>query len=190
VCETKTNWREVWDRKAKEDTKDIKLLNGYEKVNISPLDIANKLNEVLKIKEESKVLEIGAGAGMISQFLKCDYIGTDVSQGMCKRHIQLLGKSVVQCEANNIPFKNNVFDIVFAFGVFHYFENKEYAEESIREMVRVSKSVVFVGDIPATSHDKYHLLYNKNEWNNWKITEGWTREARYNAMLDLGQQDV
>ena len=176
----RTNWLEVWERKASEETGDLKKLNGHEKTSIDPQELASLISSKLNIQKSDRVLEVGAGAGMIAQYLDCNYVGTDYSKNMCDKHTDILGNKMFCCEANKLPFEDNQFDKVFAFSVFHYFPNQKYASEAAQEMLRVAKEAVFIGDLPLTSHDSDHLLYDKEQWSDWDILDGYFRDSRFN----------
>ena len=182
---SKTNWKKIWDRKGDSDIVDLKTLSGHEKTPIDPQGLASLISENMELAPEDKVLEIGAGAGMIAQYLECDYTGSDYSLSLCEKHQQILGNRVVHCEANCLPFEDNSFDKVFAFSVFHYFDNHEYAKETLKEMERVAKKVVFVGDLPYKSHDIDHLTFNSDMFTEWKIINGFYRDTRFNILKKL-----
>lgn len=128
--EIKFNWLEVWDRKGREDSKDLRHLDGYENTTIDLQKVANDIIEILDIKENDKVLEIGCGAGGLAQYIKCNYVGVDYSKELVKKHIKILGNQVICCEANDLIFKDNSFDKVFCYSVFQYFSKLEYAKKS------------------------------------------------------------
>ena len=68
------------------------------------------------------------------------------------------------------PFKNNTFDVVFAYSIFQYFPDLQYAKDVISEMTRISRNIVFVGDLPLNSHESNHTLYSKEDFSDWEIT--------------------
>ena len=68
-------------------------------------------------------------------------VGADISLGMlqkCKKKFNdKLNLSLVNCCAEDLPFKDNCFDIVFHVGGINFFNDKKKA---IDEMIRVAKS--------------------------------------------------
>lgn len=119
------SWKKIWEKKGSNLTSDLKWLDGFENVKQSPKLLAKNIIKQLDIKKTDKVLDVGCGAGMISQHLECDYVGVDYSKPLVKKHYFILHHSVLVAEANNLPFKDKSFDKVMAYSVFHYFPNKK-----------------------------------------------------------------
>lgn len=179
-------WKEVWERKGNSDTKCLEELDGYEDTTADVQAIAKHIVEELDIKETDRVLEVACGAGGLAQYIKCgEYVGVDYSTSLVKKHIELLNNSVLHGEANDLIFKDKTFDKVFCFGAFHYFPNKEYAIQAINELLRVAKEAVFIGDLPVTSHREEHLLYDKKDFEDWNITDGYYNPCRFNVSIKL-----
>lgn len=177
------NWHEVWERKGRLEIEDLKELDGYEETTIDPKVVANKITKILDIKPTDKILEVGCGAGMLAQYLNCDYIGVDYSQSLVKKHIKLLSNSVIHGSANNLIFKDNSFNKVFSYSVFHYFPNLEYAQTVIAEMKRVSKTSIFIGDLPIHSHRLEHLLFKPEHFPMAEISKGFYNPDRFNVFI-------
>lgn len=162
-------WKNVWTRKSNSSTQDLKVLDGFESLNISEQEISRNIATYLKLQPADKVLEVGCGAGMISQFLECDYYGVDYSLGMLDKHREILGRvNLFHCEANKLPFPDKFFDKAFSFSVFQYLPTLEYAHDAIAEMMRVTKGNIYVGDIPMTSHSREQLLYRKEDFSEFE----------------------
>ena len=178
------DWHEIWEKKGDLDTKDLVLLDGFENRQVNPEKIANKISNQLDLNKDDRILEIGCGAGMIAQYLKCNYVGLDYSKSLVKKHIQILNNSVLHGSANNLLFRDKAFDKVFCYSVFHYFKNKNYAIEVINEMKRVSKKMIFIGDLPFKSHEKEHLLFDRKDFGDWIITDGFYNKDRFNIILN------
>lgn len=177
-------WKEIWQKKGESVETDLKTLDGYENTEIDSEYVSKQITKILNINPESKVLEVGCGAGLIAQHLNCDYYGVDYSIPLLKKHTQILGNKVAYSEANNLIFKDKFFDYSFSFSVFQYFEDKKYVKMVIEEMFRVTKKRIFIGDLPLKSHRKEHLLFKKEEFIGL-ISEGFYNKDRFNILMDV-----
>lgn len=98
------------------------------------------------------ILDIGCGNGVHCEFLKglsgveINYTGVDIS----KKAISILKElenrdgrfKFVQCDAHRLPFDDELYDIVFAYGVLGYVNS---AEGVFKEMWRVCRAGGYVG---------------------------------------------
>jgi ubiquinone/menaquinone biosynthesis C-methylase UbiE len=97
----------------------------------------------LDIKEKDKVIEISIGNGRNIKYLnqKATYFGVDISLGMLQKCMKNMSKRnhpivLIQAEAENLPLKDESFDVVFSAGGFNYFNDRDKA---IKEMLRIAK---------------------------------------------------
>lgn len=97
----------------------------------------------LEIKPDSAVLEVAVGTGANLRYLPetASYFGLDISLGMlkkCQKNLMRWGREaqLFQGEAENLPFDNSIFDVVFHMGGIDSFSDRAKA---IKEMVRVAK---------------------------------------------------
>lgn len=119
------------------------------------------LNE-LEIKDSDKVLETSTGTGDNFRFLnkKADYVGLDISFGMLRQAKKNLKRwkiraKLVHCEAENLPFEDEYFDVVFHCGGLNYYNDKQKA---ILEMIRVAKpgtKILIVDETDKLVKDNY-----------------------------------
>jgi ubiquinone/menaquinone biosynthesis C-methylase UbiE len=118
----------------------IKYGNTIEKMR-------NEIISKLEWKNNASVLYVSIGTGKNLQFIpesidkkSLDFTGADISIGMlkkCKKNYRnRLNLSLVNCCAEDLPFNDNEFDIVFHVGGINFFSDKKLA---IEEMIRVAK---------------------------------------------------
>lgn len=87
----------------------------------------------IKINKNNLLLDVGCGTGVSSQF-NCKVIGIDNSIKLLKININ---KNKILSNAENLPFKDNIFDIVISMTALHNFNN---IESSLKEIKRVGKN--------------------------------------------------
>jgi ubiquinone/menaquinone biosynthesis C-methylase UbiE len=101
----------------------------------------------LEWKDNSKVLYVSIGTGRDLNFIPTSInakslkiVGLDISFGMLKKCRKNFGSkldlSLFNCAAEELPFVDNAFDIVFHVGGINFFSDKSAA---MKEMVRVAK---------------------------------------------------
>jgi SAM-dependent methyltransferase len=184
---TQETWKEIWTRKGRAEgtVEDLLAYDGYEATQVDMEEVASQIIRLLDIKKEDKVLEVGCGAGALAQYLDCAYVGIDYSPTLVQKHIEILKNSVLTGEAADLPFKDKSFDKVICYGVYLYFDNKEYAAKATEELLRVARKGVLIGEIPMRSHRDEHLLFEKGEFEAWDISDGFYdpyRKDRFNAV--------
>jgi ubiquinone/menaquinone biosynthesis C-methylase UbiE len=102
----------------------------------------------LEWRNNALVLYVSIGTGKDLQFIPSavnaktlEIVGADISLGMLKKCRKKFSKrlnlSLVNCCAEELPFKDNAFDIVFHVGGINFFNDKKSA---VGEMIRVAKS--------------------------------------------------
>ena len=110
----------------------------------------------LEWQNKISVLYVSIGTGTDLSYLPqgidlktIDMVGADISMGMLKRCKKKWQKktnlTLVQCPAEELPFADNTFDIVFHNGAINFFNDKARA---MSEMLRVAKagSKILVAD--------------------------------------------
>jgi ubiquinone/menaquinone biosynthesis C-methylase UbiE len=119
------------------------------------------LNE-LTIKDTDRVLETSTGVADNFKYLnnKAEYTGVDISLkmlGQARKNAKRwrITSTFVHCEAENLPFKDHYFDVVFHCGGLNYYNDKQKA---ILEMIRVAKpgtKIVIVDETQKLVKDNY-----------------------------------
>lgn len=184
---TQETWKQIWTRKGLKEgsATDLLAYDGYEATKVDMEEVAYQITKRLDIQKDDKVLEVGCGAGALAQYLDCDYVGIDYSPTLVQKHIDILHHSVLTGEAADLPFKDKSFDKVICYGVYLYFDDKEYADRATKELLRVARKGVLIGEIPMRSHRAEHLLFRKEEFKGWDISDGFYdpyRNDRFNAV--------
>ena len=94
------------------------------------------ISDNIDISENDSLLDVGSGTGFSFESFKCKKLGLDPSIELLKQ-----SKDNVVCGvAENLPFKDNSFDIVVSVTALHNFED---VEKGLFEMKRVGKRFAF-----------------------------------------------
>lgn len=177
-------WKEIWNRKASDIKYSDRMANGWEKTTINGENVVNNIEKTLNLKSSDRILEIGCGAGYLSNYFiqkKYCYTGIDYSENMIKTCKKKYRSNFYVGNALNLDFKDDSFDFTIIYSVLHYLDNIEDAFKAIEESLRVSRKGIFIGDLPETSHSKYHLLFNKKNFNkDFNFTQGYYNSNRFN----------
>jgi len=128
------------------------------------------------------VLEVGCGAGLLAQLLRCRYVGLDYSPAMVARFRTLHQLPALVGTAAALPFATGSVTKIFAFSVFQYFPDPQYAARALAELVRVARRAVFVGDLPERSHSEHHQLYQRGQFAGWQVSDGFYNPDRFNIL--------
>ena len=109
------------------------IAKGYDELHgREQLSKLNIIKNNLKIKYTDLLLDVGCGTGISSQF-NCNVIGIDLSFELLKLN---KNKKKILSKAENLPFKDNIFDFVVSITSMHNFTD---IENSLKEMKRVGK---------------------------------------------------
>jgi SAM-dependent methyltransferase len=127
--------------------------------------VLGKLRKALgqPLRPMGRGLEIGAGTGyfslnLLKQGILSDVTCTDVSPGM----LEMLQASAEQlhldvdtvvCDAENLPFDDNSFDVVFGHAVLHHVPDLERAFVEFRRVLKPGGLVAFCGE-PSRTGDQ------------------------------------
>lgn len=187
-------WKDIYDKKGNSSITDLLYLDGYEHLDtpFNSQDITQKISFLLSLKKGFKILEIGCGCGFLARDLQhYNYTGIDYSEPIIKKHKSLYPHHrVLTGEGSSLAFPDKSFDVVFCFGVFQYLPSLTYADSTIKEMRRVAKKSIFLGDLKNVATRPEHFVYPKYKLKAQKFifSECFydpSNADRYNAHLTL-----
>jgi ubiquinone/menaquinone biosynthesis C-methylase UbiE len=127
--------------------------------------VLSKMRKALgqPLRPMGRGLEIGAGTGyfslnLLKQGILSDVTCTDVSAGMLEtlaasaERLHLDVETAV-CDAENLPFESNSFDVVFGHAVLHHIPDLERAFSEFRRVLKPGGLVAFCGE-PSRTGDR------------------------------------
>jgi ubiquinone/menaquinone biosynthesis C-methylase UbiE len=117
---------------------------------LNPLNgVAKALRNVVNDIRAQRVLEIGCGTGHWLKALapQVDWIvGLDKSTGMLKEARDLPGTIQLVCgSADQFPFLENSFDLIFVVNALHHFADKKGFIKQARSLLRPGGALVTIG---------------------------------------------
>ena len=129
----------------------------------------SEIAEIMEVNTGDYVLETSVGTGqqllnLKKQGVEGHFYGNDISFGMlrrCRRNLKKwkIDAGLVQGNAENLPFAEEIFDVVYHVGGFNFFNDKKKA---IGEMVRVAKpgAKLYIVDESDSVRDKKGIAAN------------------------------
>jgi SAM-dependent methyltransferase len=157
----------------------------------------------------ARALEIGAGTGYFTlNLLRAGVVGeavaTDISPEMLRaleRSADALGETVetAACEASELPFADDSFDLVFGHAVLHHLPDLDAAFGEFRRVLRPGGLVAFCGE-PSHYGDRiaavpkrgahalsplWRALMGASARSNGHGSAGWTEEERLEQVVDV-----
>lgn len=150
------NWQEIWERKGRrtdlpqgeeEQLKALMAINAWdnELVGVSAesmRDTANSIKQLMELRIDDRVLDIGCGCGLIYYAMDTAptyLVGVDYSSSAIAVARQILEGEFYCDSAGAFSPKFEFFDKVISIGVFMYFRDLEYTYGVLRKMVDALK---------------------------------------------------
>lgn len=138
-------------------------LHGEEQLKKLAL-IKNKLDELdFKINKNTKLLDVGCGTGISTDFWDCDATGIDPSERLLKQNKK--GKSkLIHAKAEKIPFPDNSFDIVISVTAIQNFKDIKKGLDEIKRVGKDMFALSFLkkseksGKIKNLIEEKYNII--------------------------------
>ena len=158
---------------------------GFLKYGNTVAKMRRDMMQLLEWRNGANVLYVSIGTGKDFNYIPANVdakslqlVGADISMGMLRRAQKVwrrkLNLSLVHCAAEDLPFADNSFDIVFHVGGINFFTDKARA---IAEMLRVAKpgTLLMIAD---ETQDFIESQYQKNAL---------TKKAYQDAHFDLAE---
>lgn len=102
--------------------------------------LCSHFGEIVELKANEKVLELGCGAGAflfcLQQEYNCEIFGIDYSEALIDIARKNLAGNFLVADASQISRMNQTFDLIFMHSVTQYFPSLGYASEVIEEAYR------------------------------------------------------
>lgn len=144
----------------------------YKKEQIKKLNfikiLLKRLN--IKIKESDRLLDVGCGTGLTTQFWQSkNKIGIDPARKLIEKAKNKDKESnYIIASAENIPFKDDSFDIVVSITAIQNFQD---VEKGLKEIKRVAKFLIILSFLKNSNKKIKILNLIKNLFKIKEITE-------------------
>ena len=129
-----------------------------------------KLKFDLQSSQIETVLDIGCNNGFLMKCLEPNYkiiVGSDfIIEPMLRGKRIFPQMQFIQSDIMNLPFKNDYFDRVLCYNMYHYLPSPEAGIAAARELFRVLKKsgLLMIGDLFTAEHQ--HLI-PKEDFERW-----------------------
>ena len=141
---------------------------GYKYIEGRWNTIINAMKERYNLKDESRILDIGAGKGFMMYDMKkimpnAEIRGIDISEYAIRNAKEEVKNDIHIGSATELPWDDNYFDLVISINTLHCLELEDL-EKSIKEINRVSKGNSYICvESWRNEYEKANLLY-------WQVT--------------------
>ena len=114
-------------------------------------DAPEMLFEAITERASGSMLDLGCGPGELGQRVRTtlgnDVVGVDISPRMVRLATER-GVPALVCDAQSLPFKNDLFDLVAAAWVLYHVQDVDKALSEIRRVLRPNGCLIAVTNCP------------------------------------------
>lgn len=146
-----------WDSRAKRKLDICSSLRGGIDFVVKE---SGRVGNVLGLNGKGVLLDVCCGDGTITNRLASSVqkvIGLDMSSELIVRgkreakETGLTNINYVNSEASKIPLVNDYFDTTISLSAFHYFQSYDYADDVVKELLRVTKpsGKILITEVPS-----------------------------------------
>jgi SAM-dependent methyltransferase len=135
----------------------------HDQYNVPPVDFYSWLVNLLPLKGDEAILDLGCGTGsyyvpLRTNFPKIRYLGGDLSHGILKKHPNK--KTIAQFEAGHLPYPNASFDVVMANFVLYLVDDLETTLAEIRRVLKPN-GVLVAGTHSIHTMAEFQVLFRR-----------------------------
>ena len=145
----------------------IKDLAPVDAFHIRGVEATKELASLIKIKPGYKILDVGCGIGGTARYLannyECFVTGIDITEEYCiaatelSKLLKLEDKSEFRhADANNLPFENKSFDIVWSEHVQMNIKNKHKLCQEIYRVLKPGGKLIFYDVFKGKGEEIYY----------------------------------
>ncbi len=128
----------------------------------------SRANELIRMYGKVRFLELGAGCGILTKALRdqgADAYAIEISDYAISENCA--GEFMQKADAQNIPFKDNSFDVIHSWAMFGY-NNQEETEKIIAECKRLGSkqyhTIDFVQSLFTPNYSYGYIFMEPREW--------------------------
>jgi SAM-dependent methyltransferase len=132
----------------------------YESGAYGPEGIAAKLLNLIHEAGAEKILEVGCGTGHWLPILRdqAQVVGIDQSLGMLRKAVEQEGKfSLIQGDADLLPFRCQSFDMVYCVNAFHHFKYPSAFIARAYGLLKKNGVLAVIGMNPHSLQDRWFI---------------------------------
>lgn len=195
-CDLKSQIKDYWEKNVnlgKWDTLEEQI-KGIEEYHYKLHPWLPKIYNFSKY-EGKRVLEVGCGQGVdLSRFAKngANVTGIDLTEEgirIARERFRILGLNgnLLVEDAENLPFQENYFDMVYSHGVLHHTPDTQKAIDEIHRVLKPGGDCVVLIYHKYSLHNFYRCMGRLNYWILKKMgrEDVWLKKARAYAKANI-----